>query len=204
MLLLRKFGLSSAKCRQISQEFSTKEIENNPYSLVALRGISFKYVDERIALPMGIASDSPLRLEAFIMDVLRNTVLNGDTASLQRYKIFSELRMYGFSNRITVEAKLSEMVEEELLIQVEFNNNIYLQLPEHASNESDIALRLKSIENTKSSSIPRTALKFTSHQGDRRAISLSFRLNKKMQSNNALSSKVSIITGGPGNREGHQ
>lgn len=73
MLFLKSYGVGQANCARIYKHYGDRAIElisENPYCLAAdIRGIGFKTADT-IARNMGIAPDSPLRIQECIVHVL--------------------------------------------------------------------------------------------------------------------------------------
>ncbi len=75
LTFLSGIGISSAYCTRIYNHFGSSAraiIEKNPYRLTEVRGIGFLKADE-IAMNMGIARDSELRLKAGLEYVQKST-----------------------------------------------------------------------------------------------------------------------------------
>lgn len=82
---LNDYGFSSALANRIFQKYQQETltvIKENPYQLALdIRGISFQRADQ-IAQQLGIPADSPLRLQASIIQSLEDVASQGDIYAL--------------------------------------------------------------------------------------------------------------------------
>lgn len=78
---LGRFGLSDAQIGRALKVFgkdATEKIQNNPFLLTELPGITFKDADQ-IAQAMGFSPDSPVRLRGALLHILKEEELGGHT-----------------------------------------------------------------------------------------------------------------------------
>lgn len=81
-LFLQKYGVSTAYIVKIYKEFGSdtiSRVKENPYTLADnIKGIGFKMADT-IAISMGIAPDSPFRIQSGVLYSLSRAVIKGHT-----------------------------------------------------------------------------------------------------------------------------
>lgn len=195
MIFLQKYDISTSLATRIYRRYKDRAIETlteNPYKLAdEMYGIGFKSAD-RIALSMGIAEDSEIRARAALLYSLNQQVGEGHVFS--RVDTLCEmLREFVEMKPTALTALLARMAGDGDVV-IENGDEVYLAAL-HTS-EKRVAENLMKILTTPSrkivietdtiiSRIERTAkIKFSEVQLE--AINL------------ALSSKVMVLTGGPG------
>ncbi len=81
MLFLQSYGISAAHARRIYRQFGTRAravLQEDPYRLAAhVPGMGFQTAD-RIAAKLGIAADSPQRIQAAALHALNTAASDGD------------------------------------------------------------------------------------------------------------------------------
>ena len=81
MLFLQSYGISAAHARRIHRQFGTRAravLQEDPYRLAAhVPGMGFQTAD-RIAAKLGIAADSPQRIQAAALHELNTAAAGGD------------------------------------------------------------------------------------------------------------------------------
>lgn len=202
ILELISFGLSVTWSKRLYDtlgENAAKTIRKNPYLLIDLvEGIGFKRADE-IALKNKIERNSPLRIKAFMLYLINNSIRNkGDTyldkIALDEYvlaeinkgeesEVITEFDLHRFYDELENEDKIRfkrSRVYEMNLYNAEYKiaDKVFHLLNEKLEiKKEDIVIALEKVK------------------GDIK-IEYNFEQNKAII--NALSEKLTIITGGPG------
>lgn len=198
MVFLQSYGISVNKAIRIFKNYGERSIavlKENPYRLAhEIFGIGFKSADH-IALKLGFAEDSPLRIRAALHYVLSESVQDGHVA-FPRIELLEKTReLLSVSPDLSEEALAAELAEHKLTqANIEGTEVIYLNVFFKA--EKSIAEILKSLaEDTpiwSEINIP-TAIPWTEEK-----LNIKFADNQKKAIELALKSKVAVITGGPG------
>ena len=145
MLYLGEYEISPASAVKIYQSFgsnSISEIERNPYSLVnAQVGISFEKAD-MIASRLDFKSDEKVRVRAALAYVLTHNYQNGHTC-LPRKKLVKTTADFLSLDEETVQLSLSEMIDDNSLIEYKIGDSSYIFTQDMFSSESYIATRMK-------------------------------------------------------------
>ena len=122
-IFLGKYGVTKNLINKIFQELGhidnlIEKIQQNPYSLIAIKGIGFKKADE-IALAFGIELTSPFRIKACLNYTLREYCENNGNSSISKEILFGLLDdALDFSNQTTLyENILIEMIADGSLIE---------------------------------------------------------------------------------------
>ncbi len=198
MLFLHSHGLSPLRAARIFDAYGERAIEvvsANPYRLVQdIRGIGFASADQ-LAERLGIARDSPFRLRAGLDHVLEEALGEGHCALPQSELIRRAARLLGVEAE-PVEAVLRDAIEVGSLIEDRVEGTLCVFLPYLHAAERDIAQVLLQLDRGRPRWAPgnvdatmaavEAGLGFTLAEGQRAALRL------------ALTSRLLIITGGPG------
>jgi exodeoxyribonuclease V alpha subunit len=198
MVFLHNYGVSASKAVKIYKVYGDQaitKIQENPYRLAHdIRGIGFLNAD-KIALALGIEKSSPLRARAGIGYTLLVATKDGHCGLPIHQLLERAQELLAIDATILKEALIQE-IEAGLLIQDTVQNINCAFLPAFYKAEKEIAERLLFL--TKGLP-PWGSIKFDE------AIPLVEKNNniqlsqsQKQALTQALSSKVSIITGGPG------
>lgn len=203
MIYLTKLGLTPGMAMNIYKTFGSKTIrtvETNPYLLAErVNGIGFKKADE-IARAAGLAEDSPARLKAAASYVLADAAANGSTYLPRRDLV---QRMFDL---LQVDYQELENAVDQAEVEgalIEKKGCVYLKRLALAEQETARRLVELSLFFGGSSGSEKGGLQSGSRfQKDidesqhRLGLTLSDEQRSAVQM--ALSSGVSIITGGPG------
>ena len=209
MLFLQSYGVSANFAVKIFKKWgisSIRVIRNNPYCLSDIKGVGFLSADE-IARNLGIPPDCSYRIQSGIEYALEKAGLDGH-CFLPLPKLLKKttdlLSFPGFYfNPALIDAELTDMVANEKIIQEESQNNPGLfgyYLPSTYRAEVGLAERLKGLlENPM---FPDTTAvqgwldgfleDFEAETGTR------FSAEQEKGVLQVSTSRVSILTGGPG------
>lgn len=209
MLFLRTYNVSVGYAVKIYRKFgqdTIKILQDNPYHLTEIFGIGFITAD-KIAEKLGVPKDSPMRAEAGIIYVLYQLSNDGHV-----YYPYSEL-MKACEEMLEIEesiigAALGRLQEQELLIidQLEDEQAVYLSQFHHS--ETGVARKFLTLLNNH-----QTLLPGFEGQGElfaagidtealiadiEKEMDIRLEEHQKEAVLKALTSKILVITGGPG------
>ncbi len=195
MIFLQSLHIGTAKAARIYRCYGNDAIaiiKRNPYRLCAdVWGIGFKSADA-IALSMGIERESMIRARAGLQYVLRKEAEDGGHCYTSDAELMLVAQEHlGISTEILDEALGIELTEGRL---VSDHGRIYLRDLYNA--EVRVAARLRKLMNSQTSYPPILADKAISWAETKIGITLA--ASQVQALDNALKSKLSIITGGPG------
>jgi exodeoxyribonuclease V alpha subunit len=195
MIFLQSHGIGTAKSARIYRQYGGDAIavvKRNPYRLCEdVWGIGFKTADG-IALSVGIPHDSPVRANAGLIYTLKSEAEEGGHC----FAIDADLLLHAQELLdISVEilaAALAEQIESGLLVREE--NHIYLRDLYRA--ELRVTHKLKHLLATPRTFKPIDAERAIAWAEEKMRLQLAPLQREALA--NAINSKVSIITGGPG------
>ena len=195
MIFLQSHGIGAAKASRIYRRYGADAIavvKRNPYRLCAdVWGIGFKTADA-IALSIGIPRDSEIRAKAGLFFTLESEAEDGGHCfAIDADLVLHAQELLGISVEI-LGAALASSLEQGSLVKEE--NRIYLPALYHA--EKRVAEKLKRLMGTPVSYKPIQTDAAVKWAEKKMGLSLAAMQYKALV--NALRSKVSIITGGPG------
>jgi len=195
-MFLKTYGVSTAQCLRLVKKYGNtaiKILKNEPYRLVDdIDGIGFKTAD-KIALNLGLPNDSDARINAGILYLLSEFASDGHTACLveeltQKATELLETDIDKVKDRIIYLMSVQELIP--------LNNPDLVQLATYHQAEETSAQCIGKIANAPSS-LPSIILDKAIEWAQERA-GFEFAPEQKNAIETALSSKVSVITGGPG------
>lgn len=171
-------------------------IKNNPYRLCAdIQGIGFEKAD-RVAMTLGIESDSPERIEAGIVHTLGIAAQNGGHCYLPVEKLIeAAVKVLGVEDDKIVTA-IGRMVSSERIKRFDSDEGDSLALAELFASETYIAAKLCAISDFK--------FPFVLEGLDEQIAlleekyGLSYAEEQKQAIRYSLTGGVTVITGGPG------
>ncbi len=199
IMFLQQFDISinlGMKIHKLYGDKTEEILQTNPYKLIEdVQGIGFKSAD-KIALKMGISKNSPFRMRAAIVHILKeNSDTKGNTYALKE-EVFKEVKDLlqledeNSFNEVIVElimdSKIKEFINEEqscLMLSIYFKaeqtlaNNLIMLKKAHEGEEQSV---FKEIENYE------------------KINGISLHENQKNAVQTAVNSGVCVITGGPG------
>ena len=195
MIFLQSHGIGTAKAARIYRQYGGDAIavvKRNPYRLCEdVWGIGFKTADA-IALNVGIPHDSPIRACAGLIYTLKSEADEGGHC----YAIDADLLLHAQELLdISVEilgTALIDQIDGGVLVREE--HLIYLRDLYRA--ETRVSLKLKQLLATPRTFKPIDALKAIAWAETKMGLQLAPLQREALA--NAINSKVSIITGGPG------
>ena len=192
-----KYGLSAQQAVTAYRAFGPHTVEaltQNPYLLCGdPLQLKFAQVDG-IAAALQFDSGSRLRVTAGLLYALRHNANNGHTC-LPRAKLLDSTAKFLRVEPASIEAGLDELLSTEDLRTRTYQNIEYIYLPDLLSAEEDIAARLGQL-STFPTEPPKTL------ETDIRVLEMTqgfeYAPLQKEAIRLALSSRVMVLTGGPG------
>ncbi|MEJ2117404.1 MAG: ATP-dependent RecD-like DNA helicase, partial [Alphaproteobacteria bacterium] len=198
MVFLQSHGVSTARAVRIYKTYGADAVplvKENPYALARdIRGIGFKTADE-LAQKLGIPKTSMLRAQAGITYALQTAVANGDCAVPKDELLTLAEKLLEIDRAILIEAIANEAATSGI-VEDDIGERACAFLPRLHHAEKQIATELEhllagrpswpAIDAAKSIPWVEGKLGVTLAPGQRDAVAC------------ALSSKVAVITGGPG------
>ncbi len=195
-LFLKTYGITTGQCIRLVKRYGPQTIQilkTNPYTLAHdLDGIGFKTAD-KIALNLGLPNDGPARINAGILFALSEISAQGHTCSTQENLLEASAILLDSPFPI-IQDRIHSLIQANHLIKLPNSND--LQLPEYETAETTIQQSIISILSTPSQ-LPPIHIKNAIEWAQNRA-GFEFAPEQQVAIESALSSKISIITGGPG------
>ena len=198
MIFGQTYGISVAKMTKIVRRYgpdATAVIKADPYRLCRdIWGIGFATAD-KIALSTGIPKDSPLRARASISFTLETEAEDGGHCwTYENELLLHAHELTGIPVEILAEALAAEIADGRVAFDGEDPRRIWLRSLWYS--ERDLAARVKSILAAPRSFPAFDAWKAVDWWQSRQSFELAESQREALY--NSLSSKFSIITGGPG------
>ncbi|HRR34686.1 MAG TPA: ATP-dependent RecD-like DNA helicase [Kiritimatiellia bacterium] len=194
MIFLQSHGIGTAKASRIYRQYGADAIavvKRNPYRLCEeVWGIGFKTADS-IALSVGIPHDSEIRARAGLIYTLQTEADEGHCFTLDSDLLLHAQELLGISVEILGDA-LAKEFEKGTLVKEE--NRIYLRDLYRA--ESRVAATLRRLLDAPPPFAPIDADRAIPWAENKMGLNLAPLQREALR--NAVTSKVSIITGGPG------
>lgn len=202
MVFLQTYGVSPAYAQKIFKSYgeqSIHKVKDNPFSLARdIFGIGFKTADT-IAGKMGIAKNSPMRIEAGIEFVLSELANDGHTCYpvslfLEEAKLILEVAVEQIHERLHLlknenRIELTDLIHEGQKTPFIWMRPLFLA-------EVGIAREIKRLKQVPSALREIDTDKAVAWVQEQLKIELA--PNQKIAVSNALKDKTLIITGGPG------
>ena len=194
---MARFGLSAQCAVTAYRAFGPHTVEalnQNPYMLCGEPlNLKFSQVDT-IANALQVGADSRLRIAAGLLYTLRHNAGNGHTC-LPRAKLTDATARFLRQEPDLVERALDELLNSEEMRARSYEGADYIYLPDLLSAEEDIAARLGEI-STFPTEVPPTL------DNDIRVLEMAQGFDyaplQREAIRMALSSRVMVLTGGPG------
>ena len=195
MMFLQTYGVTDALCLRLVRKYGNNAksiLESDPYRIIRdVKGIGFKTAD-RIALNLGLSSNGPDRIDAGILHTQQEAEDEGHT-HMDRREIALKATALLETPTEAVEKRIQALLEDGELISTEPD---WLQLPTSWKAEDNIAHSLQAVLKSESS-LPSILIEKAIEWAQQRA-GFGFADAQTEGIRNALSSKVAILTGGPG------
>ena len=194
---MAKFGLSAQMAVTAYRAFGPATVEalkKNPYMLCGEPlNLKFSQVDG-IAAQLQVGQGSDLRIAAGLLYALRHNANNGHTC-LPADKLIESTARFIRVEPDAVKAGLQSLLEHDEMHACTFDGTKYIYLPDLLSAEQDIAARLGELATFPTES-PKTL------ESDIRVLELTqgfeYAPLQREAIRLALSSRVMVLTGGPG------
>jgi exodeoxyribonuclease V alpha subunit len=208
MIFLQGYGVTSRMAVKIHEEYGNdtiSKVKEDPFRLAdEVFGIGFIKADT-IARSMGVAPDAPGRIRAGLFYALNKLSNEGHTYAPRELLTTTAMELLSVDTRAGIEAVMTQQLFREELISetiVESNGGsveaIYLPMYYHSERGSaerlrDIALSPSALaESWKDTRWPQFLAKLAKEQ----EVTLTDQQQGAVKA--ALTSKVSVLTGGPG------
>lgn len=195
MMFLQTYGVTDALCLRLVRKYgnSAKTIlETEPYRIIReVKGIGFKTAD-KIALNLGLASNGPARIDAGILHTLQETEDEGHTHA-ERREIALKAAELLEADAKDVENRIDALMLEEELVT---SKPDWIQNPISARAE-DTIVRCLHNQSKAPSSLPAIQVEKAIEWAQQKA-GFTFADQQAEAVRQALHSKISILTGGPG------
>ena len=195
MMFLQTYGVTDALCLRLVRKYGNEAktiLETDPYRIIReVKGIGFKTAD-RIALNLGLASNGPPRIDAGILHTMQECEDQGHTHFERREIVLQAIELLG-ANSDEVEARMNCLLEQSEVVESKPN---WIQQPTTARAELTLAQSLKFLLKGQSS-LPSILVDKAIDWAQQKA-GFEFADAQAEALKQSLSSKVSILTGGPG------
>ncbi len=197
MLRFASFGISAIESLKIQKELGTKaveKIEADPYLLCASEiGFPFDRADA-IASTMGLSQDSPSRVHAGIIHVLRHNCGNGHTCLPQDKVIAVAANLLSVASDL-VDYEIEMMCAAKRLVRVDISGRLFVALPHIYERETYIAGRLQLMKKFPPPPIRALVQRIDAIET---ANNIAYGERQKEAILKALADGVLVLTGGPG------
>jgi exodeoxyribonuclease V alpha subunit len=195
MMFLQTYGVTDALCLRLVRKYGNEAktiLESDPYRIIReIKGIGFKTAD-RIALNLGLASNGPPRIDAGILHVLQECEDQGHTHFERREVALQAIELLE-ANSDEVENRIDALLSQGEIVP---SKSDWIQLPTTFRAEHTLARSLTLVNNGKSS-LPSIHIDKALEWAQGKA-GFQFAQMQDEALRQSLSSKVSILTGGPG------
>ncbi len=195
MMFLQTYGVTDSLCLRLVRKYGNEAktiLETDPYRIIReVKGIGFKTAD-RIALNLGLASNGPPRIDAGILHTMQECEDHGHTHFERRDIALQAIELLQ-AQSIEVENRIENLLVAGDILE---SKPAWIQLPTTARAERVLANSLGCLLKGKSS-LPPIQIEKAIEWAQEKA-GFAFAEEQIEGVRQALSSKVSILTGGPG------
>jgi exodeoxyribonuclease V alpha subunit len=202
--LLGTFGVSKSAVRRIHRRYGSGAVEiirANPWRLATdISGIGFKTAD-RVATGIGVATDAPERIEASVIQGLRDLAQERGHTLVESSLLVTWADKYVRAGTPALEAAIGRLlasgeIEAGTRIDSEENRHAGYALPALAAAERLIAAKVRTLSGFKDAE----PLSVTDEQIDEleRSEGLTFDDSQRSAIKGALEEHVTVLTGNPG------
>jgi exodeoxyribonuclease V alpha subunit len=196
MLFLQTYGVSVRNCLRLVKRYGNQAkavLMEDPYATAReIDGIGFKTADQ-IARNLGFGFSSPQRVEAGLLHVIKEKESEGHTALPRDFLVEEAQRLLEVDQDV-VEPNLGSLVENGFLVIAEGSG--LLQLPVNRIREIAIARQVQRLVAT-GSCLPPIKVEVAIEWAQERS-HIRFSPEQADALRQALQSKLTILTGGPG------
>lgn len=199
MIFLVRMGLTPRMAMKVFNELGSATVQvvkKNPYELIKhVRGFGFLRADA-VAMQMGIAPNSPFRIEACVRHVLDMTINSGHT-HLPEHDLIGGVVALLKTHESYITDAITRMIERAEIIRIPINNVPVVYLGWLYRSEYGIAEHLMRLTEEKNTYLTAKHL----YEKDPTEMTSQAKMLTKTQRQaitNALKYPISILTGGPG------
>lgn len=196
MIFLQAYGITNSQCLRLYQYYGedTKEvISKNPYVIVhTIDGIGFKSAD-KIALNLGLTTDSEFRIDTGLEYVLSEAENDGNTGARKDALIKTTAELLEVSPDL-IAKRLDKLLTDDVLS--EYPSSQLLQRRRMAIHEACIAKHVHRLFTAKSH-LPSIQVEQALIWSEGK-LKIHWSETQKNALRSILNSKLSILTGGPG------
>ena len=195
-IFLQTYGVSPTQCVKLVKQYGVEAkriLMSEPYKVAReIDGIGFRTAD-RIAINVGFANDAPPRLDAGILYALETLQEEGHTAYPEEELVTYTTALLETDSKL-VAARIGALVEARALVR--HANPPRLQLPHNDRAEQKIAETVARLTRV-ASGLPPIKVDAAVQWAEQKA-GFAFHELQRAAVRAALTSKLSILTGGPG------
>ena len=195
MMFLQTYGVTDSLCLRLVRKYGNEAktiLETDPYRIIReVKGIGFKTAD-RVALNLGLASNGPPRIDAGILHTLQECEDQGHTHFERRDIALHAIELLQAESS-EVEKRIDALLNQGEIVETKSD---WIQLPTTARAEISLAQSLNFLLKGKSC-LPPIIIEKAIEWAQAKA-GFTFADAQTDAIRQALSSKVSILTGGPG------
>ena len=195
MMFLQTYGVTDSLCLRLVRKYGNEAktiLETDPYRIIReVKGIGFKTAD-RIALNLGLASNGPPELMQGILHVMQECEDQGHTHFERREIALQAIELLQ-AESLEVENRIDALLSQGEVVE---SKPGWVQLPATAGAEHTLSHSLSLLLKGKSSLPPILIEKAIEWAQQKAGFEFADKQIEGIQQ--ALSSKVSIMTGGPG------
>ncbi len=207
-IFLQTYGVTTSQCVKLVKHYGAQAkpiLLEQPYKVAReIDGIGFKTAD-RIAINLGFANDAPPRLDAGLLYALETLQEDGHTAYREADLIDYAAELLTTEGRY-LEARIAALVETKAIVRhwpqtdsplvKPLPGSGLIQLPHNERAEEKIAATLTRLTRV-GSALPPIKTDAAVEWAEKKA-GFTFADLQRTALKNALTSKISILTGGPG------
>lgn len=196
-IFLQTYGVTPSQCMKLVQRYGAEAktiLQSEPYRVAReIDGIGFRTAD-KIAINLGFANDAPPRLDGGILFALDELQEEGHTACPEQALVDKAAELLETPSRDRLEARIRALVESKQLVRHEAGPVLQLPTLDRAERKiADAVTRLLRVHSV----LPPIKAEVAVDWAQQKA-GFSFADQQRVAVLNALRSKVSILTGGPG------
>ena len=200
MMFLQKYNITTnmaLKIFGVYQEQTIDVVMSNPYKLVEdIDGIGFLSAD-KIAKSLGVSKDSPFRMRAGLLHILKESVEKVGHTFLPKYDLIKEtLKLLELDN---FEDKLNEVLQSlkiDKVVNIFFKDNLEcVMLVKYYFIEYGVAQKLATLAYCAKADNFDVSSEINAYETQTK---LNLHIQQIESIKNSVNSGVSVITGGPG------
>lgn len=204
-IFLQTYGVTTGQCVKLINKYggdAKRVLTTEPYKVAReIDGIGFKTAD-RIAINLGYANDAPPRLDAGLLFAMETLQEEGHTATTEAALVEYAAPLLETESRF-LDARIAALVEAKQLarhapagVADPLPGSSLLQLPANDRAEQKIAATVARLGKV-GSGLPPIKTDAAVEWAEQKA-GFAFADQQRVGLKNALVSKISILTGGPG------